>query len=172
MDTRKAIQTACALVLGLVLYLPAAHATVRNQAASLTFDRPVQVSDSMILPPGTYWFSLADMASYPNEALQIFDARGNFVTATVTEPASRDLPVPNTPHTNKVLTQAKLEFVPEGNYDTLVGYFYQGDAQGHKLIYSKQLERALSDQEHVSVLVAPRNHTAPANLIVSNAGNQ
>jgi hypothetical protein len=172
MSARRAIQTACALALGLALSLPVAHATERDQAASLTFERPVQVSDSIILPPGTYWFTLADLATHPNEALQIFDASGNFVTSVVTEPASRDLPVPNTPHANKLLTQAKLEFVPEGNYDTLVAYFYRGDAQGHKLTYAKQLERALSEQEHVSVLVAPRNNTAPANLIVSNASNQ
>ena len=172
MNARKAIQTACALVLGLALYLPAAHATVKDQTASLTFERPVQVSDSVILPPGTYRFTLANLASHPNEALQIFDAGGNFVTSVVMEPSSRDLPVPNTPHTNKIFTQAKLEFVPEGNYDTLVKYFYQGDAQGHKLTYSKQLERALSEQEPVTVLVAPRNHTAPADLIASDNSNQ
>jgi len=94
MNTRKAIQVCCALVLGLAMYIPSVHADPRNQDASLTFSRPVQVSDTVILPAGTYSFRLANMMSYPNNAMQIFDWRGNFVTTVTTEVTDRTAGTP------------------------------------------------------------------------------
>lgn len=172
MNTRKILQTCCALALGLAMYIPVVHADTMNEEARLTFSRPVQVSNTVILPAGTYSFRLADMTNYPNNAVQIFDWHGKFVTTVMTEATSRTagtapLRVLHN-HDYENLTKARLQFAEGPDYDTLVKYFYTGVADGHKFTYSHQQEQVISEEPMVDVAVVPERGSAPDTLLASN----
>src|SRR5579863_124710 len=89
MKTWKAIQIGCTVALGLAMYMPAARADIRNQEVYVTFGKPMQVSDSVILPAGTYSFRLADGLSKPQNMVQIFDDQGSHVANVETEAVDR-----------------------------------------------------------------------------------
>jgi len=51
------------LLLSAALLVPAAHAGVMDQVTKLDFHEAVQIP-GQVLPPGTYWFVLADQGDY------------------------------------------------------------------------------------------------------------
>jgi len=51
------LAVACSLILFFAVSVPSAHAGVWDQATKVTFSAPVEVP-GMVLPAGTYWFSL------------------------------------------------------------------------------------------------------------------
>jgi hypothetical protein len=58
MNTRKAFIT-LGLLLALVMMLPYARASERDQATAITFNQSVQIP-GRVLPAGTYWFVVSE----------------------------------------------------------------------------------------------------------------
>ena len=166
MNTRKAIQIGCALILGLAMYIPGAHADARDEQAYFTFSCPVEVSSTVTLPAGRYMFRLADMLSYPNNVMRIYDHSGSLVTTVVTEVTDRATPAT---WSDRTFTKTNLEFAEGTDHVTLIKYFYKDDNEGHRFTYSAQRERALSEEPMVTIVPAHESRRAPNSLLASNS---
>ena len=163
MTPRKSIQIGCAMVLALAMYIPAAHASVRNQLTEFTFSKPVQVSDSTILPAGTYWFRLADSTAEPSNTVEIFDQKGKHIVDLETEVTDRGVPTGTAQGARKD-SKTELDFAEGSDHDTLIKWFYAGIDEGHKFTYSGEQQKMISAEPVVKKIV-PQSHDAePANL--------
>jgi hypothetical protein len=76
-------------VLVSTIAVPAARADELDQASKITFSQPVQMPGH-VLPAGTYWFALADLASSRN-VVHIFNSDRSVIYATISTIASERL---------------------------------------------------------------------------------
>lgn len=68
---------------------PAARAGMRDQATKIIFNQSVQVP-GCVLPAGSYWFVLSNVADADCDTVQIFSSDSSKLYATVeTEPVER-----------------------------------------------------------------------------------
>jgi len=134
-----------AFAIASVLFLEvAAHADEADQCTKITFSQPIQIP-GQILPAGTYQFKLAD----PNDldVIRIFNSEGTRLYATLqTITAERPKPTGNT-----VVVFAEQ---PQGRPETLLKWFYPGNTSGHELVYSKQEEQQLAQDQKQTVRAA------------------
>jgi len=134
-----------AFAIASVLFLEvAAHAEEADQSTKITFSQPIEIPGK-ILPAGTYLFKLAD----PNDldVVRIFNAGGTRLYATLqTITAERPKPTGDT-----VVVLAEQ---PEGRPETLLKWFYPGNTSGHELVYSKQEEQQLAQDQKQTVRAA------------------
>jgi hypothetical protein len=147
-------------IIALVLILElAAHADEENQSTKISFSEAVQVP-GRILPAGTYQFVLAN-ADVNRDIVWIFNADRTELVATVqTVPTDR---AKETDGTSITLAQRS-----GGQPDALVSWFYPGTETGHEFLYSKQVEKELT-QDAKETLVD--EHGTMVNSEANGAGN-
>jgi len=134
------------MIIALALFLEiAAHADDVLQATEITFNQPIQIS-GQILPAGTYLFKQA--SSDNPDVVQIFSSdRGHLYGTLETIPTeSREV------RDNTAITLAEQG---AGNPDVLLKWFYPGEQTGHEFVYSKQLEKEIT-QDRQQTVVANR----------------
>jgi hypothetical protein len=146
MNTQKKLMI-FATMLAFLIMLPAARASVEDQATKLTFTKAVQIP-GRVLPAGTYWFILATKAS-PN-IIQVFNADRSTLYATIlTINAERPKPTDDT----EITFAERASMQPE----TIVTWFYPGEDIGHEFVYSNSEEQELAQVKHRTVMVAARD---------------
>jgi len=147
-------------VIAFVLILElAAHAGEEDQSTKISFSEAVQVP-GQILPAGNYQFVLAN-ANANRDIVWIFNADRTHLVATVqTVPTER---AKETDGTSITLAQR-----PGGQPDAVVSWFYPGTETGHEFLYSKQVEKELT-QDAKETLV--EEHGTMVNSEPNGAGN-
>ena len=147
MTTRKKFITLMLLV-GCLIVLPAARADDYNQASKLTFSQSVQIP-GQTLPPGTYWFVLADTTNSRN-IVEIFNSDHTKLYATLfTVGTERVQPADDT-----TITFAERESMQPA---AIVSWFYPGRDSGHQFLYPRMQEQELAQVKHYTV-VASSHH--------------
>lgn len=125
---------AIALVLAFLLVLPAARADDRDQAIKLTFNHSVQIP-GRLLPAGTYWFVLGNIASN-RDIVRIFNADRSMLYATLLT-INGDRP--------EIADNTAITFAERGmQSETIVSWFYPGSSYAHQFLYSKPVEEELA----------------------------
>ena len=134
-----------AFAIASVLFLEvAARADEADQSIKITFSQAIEIP-GQILPAGTYLLKLAD----PNDldVVRIFNSEGTRLYATLqTTTAERAKPTGDT-----VVVLAEQ---PDGRPETLLKWFYPGNTSGHELVYSKQEEQQLAQDQKQTVRAA------------------
>jgi hypothetical protein len=147
MEKRMNLQktfAAFGLVLTVLLLLPAARASEKDQATKITFDQAVQIP-GRVLPAGTYWFVLPDEIS-KHYVVQIYNSdRTKLFVTLLTASAERRKPTDKT----EITFAERDPMHPEA----IVTWFYPGRAEGHEFLYSKQegKELALGNRQTVVI---------------------
>jgi hypothetical protein len=147
--SRKLLYTIFGLALAftLVAIAPAARADESNQASQLTFNQPVDVPGNVVLPPGTYWFTVPDGINAP-DVVRIFNADRTQLVATLeTIPTQR-------PEAN---SHSELVFAEQSQNQpmALISWFYPGRVTGHEFLYSPREEARLGEDEQITVMALP-----------------
>jgi Protein of unknown function (DUF2911) len=147
-------------IIALVLILElTTHADENNQSTTISFSEAVQVP-GRILPAGTYQFVLAN-SNANRDIVWIFNADRTQLFATVqTVPTER---AKETDGTSITLAQR-----PSDQPDAVVSWFYPGTETGHEFLYSKQVEKELT-QDAKETLVD--EHGTMVNSEANGAGN-
>ena len=144
MNNRKAISI-LGLLFALAIILPTtARADEYDQASQLTFSQPVQIP-GRVLPPGTYWFVLADTSIANRNIIHIFNSDRSTLYATVTTIAAER--AESSDHT--ALTFAERDSTQPS---AIVTWFYPGRKTGHEFVYPAQDEKELASAEHQTVV--------------------
>jgi hypothetical protein len=148
MKTQKTVTIFFGLALLLGFLAPVTWGSQRDQATQLTFSQPVQIPDNIVLPPGTYWFAIADSSANRN-IVRVFDANWNPISTTLANSTQQLQPSENT----------QLTFAERSadQPEVLLKWFYPGDTLGHEFVYSGSEGRALSEQtvDVVTVIADP-----------------
>jgi hypothetical protein len=122
------LTTAIGLALFGALLIPNVRADEWDKMTTVTFDRPVQVSGT-VLPAGTYVFKLMDSGSDPN-VVEIFNADETHLMKMT--PA-----IPDYRTTTPDKPIFSFEERPSGQPEALKAWFYPGDNYGEQFLYSK-----------------------------------
>jgi hypothetical protein len=143
MKTQKTFFT-LAFVLASIIRLPAARADELDQASKITFSQPVQIPGH-VLPAGTYWFLLADVAPNRN-VVRIFSSDRSIVYATILTIAA---------HRLEPSEKAAITFAERGAMqpETIVSWFYPGRDFGHQFVYSRPEQQELARNKHQTITV-------------------
>lgn len=136
----------------LAMIAPASYADVSNQATEMTFDQAVRIPGH-VLPAGTYWFTVRDSMNGNGQIVQIQNADG-------TRPIAQ-LPTQSTDVTGGFGDEVSIHGVtwPSGKLvvtfseggnqpPALLDWYYPGDTNGHRFIYSGHEERQLDEETH------------------------
>lgn len=158
MKTRKTFSVVLALVLALGIFVPVTWSSERDQASQLTFTQSVQLPGNVVLPPGTYWFTVADSPSNRN-IIRVFDLNWQPITIAIAASAERIQPTVNT-----LLTFAERS---TGQPDALLEWYYPGETIGHEFVYSGPEGRVLSEETVNVVAVAAQ----PAPMVRATGAN-
>jgi len=135
---------AVALALASIITLPSARADEWDQATKITFSQPVQIP-GRVLPAGTYWFVLLDSGSGNQNLVQVFNADRSMIFGTFHSVPTQSATIPD----NTAITFAERQpMQPE----TIVSWFYPGEATGHEFLYPKQEERELAQAKQRTVV--------------------
>ena len=134
---------AVALALASIITLPSARADEWDQATKITFSQPVQIP-GRVLPAGTYWFVLFDSSSDRN-TVQVFSADRSMLYGTFHTVATESATIPD----NTAITFAERQ---QTQPETIVSWFYPGEATGHEFLYPKQEERELAQAKQHTVV--------------------
>lgn len=147
MNTRKAFITT-GLLLALVMTLPSARASERDQATEITFSKSVQIP-GRVLPAGTYWFVVSE-ANTSRNIVQIFNSNRSMLFATVLTINTESL----TTTDKSAITFAEREpMQPE----TILSWFYPGHTFGHQFVYSDVEQEELAQVKHYTIMVKAQN---------------
>jgi hypothetical protein len=140
------IVTFCLTVLCALAAPSAMMADEWDKATKLTFSEPVEVP-GQVLPPGTYWFTLADSESDRN-IVQIWNAdRTRLVTTILAIPDYRLQP--------QGRTVIHFEERPSDQPEAIHSWFYPGDNFGQEFVYPKTRATQLAKQTSRPVLSMP-----------------
>jgi hypothetical protein len=140
------VVTFCLVVLCAVATPSALMADEWDRATKLTFSEPVEVP-GLVLPAGTYWFTLADSETDRN-IVQIWDAdRMHLVTTILAIPDYRLQP------TGK--TVIHFEERPSDSPEAIHSWFYPGANYGEEFVYPKARATQLAKQTGRPVLSMP-----------------
>jgi hypothetical protein len=124
------------------LFVSLAAASVSNEQTKITFNEPVEVP-GMVLPAGTYTFSLLPGASDRN-IVQIYNAAGTkFYTNVLAIPDYRIEP------TGK--TVLKFEERAPGSPEAIRVWFYPGLQFGQEFVYPKTRAMEIAKANHKPV---------------------
>jgi hypothetical protein len=122
-------------VLFCTLWVSPARADQENQATKVTFNGPVEVP-GVVLPAGTYWFTLMSDDADRN-IVQVWDAsRQRLLTTALTVPDYRMHPTGQ--------PVIKFEERASSRPEALRAWFYPGDNFGHEFVYSESHARDLA----------------------------
>lgn len=117
-----------------------------DKATKLTFSEPVEVP-GVVLPTGTYWFTLADNESDRNIVEIWNDDRTKLITTILAIPDYRLHP------TGK--TVVHFEERPSDQPEAIHSWFYPGDNYGQEFVYPKTRATQLAKQTSKPVLSMP-----------------
>jgi hypothetical protein len=146
----------CVVVLCALATPSALMADEWNKATELTFSEPVEVP-GLVLPAGTYWFTLADSDSDRN-IVEIWDAdRMHLVTTILAIPDYRLQP------TGK--TVIHFEERPSDSPEAIHSWFYPGANYGEEFVYPKARATVLAKQTGRPVLSMPDTQPSEAKQI-------
>jgi len=133
----------CCVALLLSLATPLALADQWNQATKLTFSQPVEIP-GVVLPAGTYWFTLISDDQDRN-IVQVWNQDRNHLMATLlTEPDYRLKPAGRT----IVRFEERASTQPEA----IRAWFYPGETYGHEFVYPESRARELAKRTGQPVL--------------------
>jgi DNA-binding beta-propeller fold protein YncE len=147
MNTRKAFIT-LGLLLALVMMLPYARASERDQATAITFNQSVQIP-GRVLPAGTYWFVVSE-ANTSRNIVQIFNSDRSKLFATVLTINTESL----TTTDKSAITFAEREPMQP---QTILSWFYPGHTPGHQFVYSNMEQQELAQVKHYTLMVKAQN---------------
>ena len=136
------------IFLGLAMMAMTAFAAGANefdQAIEVTFSTPVQISNNMTLPAGTYWFQSLDagMSSTPG-VVQVLNADRTRVIATASARNVERLRPAEHPFVGVASDQA-------GQPVAVMGWYYPGRSVGHEVVYSGRQLRQIREQTQSNV---------------------
>lgn len=138
------------LLLTFTSFMPRARADERDQATQLTFNQPVEIPGNHVLAAGTYWFVAPD-ADNGGKMVQIFNIDRTQLFATLET---------NTTKRPEWSADGQLIFAKPSPDEPimLVSWFYPGQTEGHRFVYSPQQESQLADANRITVMArnAPR----------------
>ncbi|MGO8793821.1 MAG: LPXTG cell wall anchor domain-containing protein [Candidatus Sulfotelmatobacter sp.] len=149
------------LILGLTLLFAMAVPSALmagdwDKATKLTFSEPVEVP-GVVLPGGTYWFTLADSESDRN-IVQIWnDDRTKLITTILAIPDYRLQP--------KGKTVVHFEERPSDQPEAIHSWFYPGANFGEEFVYPKARATQLAKQVSRPVLSMPDAQPSDATQI-------
>lgn len=157
---RKALGTILGGVLALALmgFVPQARAEgpAANQVTQFTFSQPVRLPHNMILPAGTYWFTVPD-ARYGGQTVQVLNSDrtrvlGSFEAIATDRP---DAYCQQAGCQDSRLTLARLPNQPA----LVMSWVYPGQSQGHEFVYSPQRENQLAETGKLMTVQIPAGGT-------------
>jgi hypothetical protein len=123
--------------------IPTARADGSSQATKVTFSESVEIP-GVVLPAGTYWFTLMSDDSDRN-IVQVWNENREHLLATImTEPDYRLHP---TGH-----TVIRFEERPSTQPEALRAWFYPGENYGHEFVYSESRARDIAKRTGRPVL--------------------
>jgi hypothetical protein len=141
--TSMFVALSCFFALTCALFAPAAWANQWNQATKVTFSEPVEIP-GVVLPAGTYWFTLMSDDADRN-VVQVWNENREHLLATImTEP---DYQLHATGH-----TVIRFEERPSSQPVALRAWFYPGDKYGHEFVYSESRAREIAKRSGTPVL--------------------
>jgi hypothetical protein len=144
MKSSKRITLTLLMVLAYAAILPTLSvADTWNRATKLTFSEPVEVP-GMVLPSGTYWFTLANSQSNRN-IVQIWNGDRTQLLKTI-------IAIPNyrlQPSSDTVIHFAER---PTGTPEAIRSWFYPGMNYGQEFVYPKARAVQLAQQTSQPVL--------------------
>jgi hypothetical protein len=144
MKTSKRIILSLSLVLACVTMLPTLSvADTWNRATKLTFSEPVEVP-GMVLPSGTYWFTLANSQSNRN-IVQIWNGDRTQLLKTI-------IAIPNYRMQPTSDTVIHFSERPTGTPEAIKSWFYPGMNYGQEFVYPKARAVQLAQQTSQPVL--------------------
>lgn len=148
--TRKALSIifGALFALAFVVIAPNVRASEVNQATQLTFNQPVELPGNVVLPAGTYWFTLPQNGISDPNLVMVYNAdRSQLVTSTLTIPTTR---MDTTSHSELTFGESSAN-----QPIALINWFYPGRLTGHEFIYSPTEQAKLSEGEQFTVTVQP-----------------
>jgi hypothetical protein len=123
--------------------VPGAKADEWNQATKVTFSQPVEIP-GVVLPAGTYWFTLMSDDSDRN-VVQVWSENREHLMATImTVPDYRLHPSGH--------TVIKFEERASTQPEALRAWFYPGENYGHEFVYSESRAREIAKRTGRPVL--------------------
>jgi len=146
----KAVRTAmivCAAVLMMAIGL-SARADTFNKLTYLTFSQPVELPGNVMLPAGTYAFTLMDTLGY-RHIVQVFNKNRTQLFATI-------LAIPNYRVEATDKTVIRFSETAAGAPNAIKEWFYPGDSFGQEFVYPKNraVELARASNEPVPAMPA------------------
>ena len=147
MNTRKQFVVILILAFLFALAVPSTlMADEWNKATKLTFSEPVEVP-GVVLPAGTYWFTLADSEPDRN-IVQIWDADRMHLIKTI-------LAIPDYRLQPAGKTVIHFEERPSDQPEAIHSWFYPGANYGEEFVYPKARATQLAKQTSRPVLSMP-----------------
>jgi hypothetical protein len=143
MNIRRTLGVVLGAALALGIAVPAARASMRNEATKVTFGAPVQVP-GVVLPAGTYWF---EETALPTGIVKIVSSDWSKVYATVST-----LPVDRRSWAGRGTWDGHGQIVlakgTAGQPDTVLDWFYPAASPGInssiQVIWKNSCSRKLS----------------------------
>jgi len=135
------------LGVGLLAAAPALRADEANQATQFTFNRPVQIPGSLVLPAGTYWFVVPNEIQAP-DVVRILNVDQTRTYATLeTIPTTR----------RNIGNDSRLTFAEPSPRRpvALLSWFYPDRLTGHEFLYSPREESRFSESRQLTVTARP-----------------
>lgn len=145
-------------LMAMSLCVPASRADAMNQATKMTFNRPVRVP-GRVLPAGTYWFMVLDGNTGQLNVTEIYNANHSKLLTT--------LETESTDKTGGYGEEATVDGIhwPTGKLVltfaegakrqplTLLDWYYPGNTDGHRFVYSNRREKQLNEEKHETMAV-------------------
>jgi hypothetical protein len=145
--TRKMLGTLFGVVLAFALMVvPGMRADDEDQATQFTFNQPVEVPGNIVLPAGSYWFTV--MTGTDGHAVQIFNADRTQLMARLW---TIDKERPSGTNNSQVTVAEMSKAQPVA----LVNWFYPDRLTGHEFVYAEQMERRLAESNQITVTAQP-----------------
>jgi Protein of unknown function (DUF2911) len=147
MNARKAFIT-LGLLLALVMMLPSARASERDQATEINFSKSVQIP-GRVLPAGSYWFVVSE-ANTSRNIVQIFNSDRSMLYATVSTINTESL---TTTYKTAITFAEREPMQPQ----TILSWFYPGHTPGHQFVYSNIEQQELAQAKHYTITAKVQN---------------
>ncbi len=151
MNPRKLLVIAFSIILGGMVFLPAAAANEWDQATKMTFNAAVEIPGK-VLPLGSYWFVLADTQG-DQQIVQVSNAdRTKIYASEETVPTER----------LQATSRVELKFAERPNHlpEALLKWYYPGQLTGQEFLYPQKVEKGLRLDAKQDVMASPLNSSS------------
>ena len=146
MNVRYAISIVCGVVLAWIAFVPVARADEWNQMTKMSFSQPVELP-GMVLPAGTYWFTVADSPNNRN-VVEVYKGDWSRELATL-------LTIPSYRAQSTDRTEIKFAERPHDRPEALLKWYYPGRLTGREFVYPKRHEREFAHDQSRELVVRP-----------------